>query len=42
MYFFDPLAREGFSLFGRGAIVVNVTELIQRKYADEGHPFRYF
>lgn len=38
---FDPLAREGFSTCGRGAIVVNVTELIQRKYSDEGHPFNY-
>lgn len=41
-YLFDPLARQGFATRGRGAIVVNVAELIQRKYADEGHAFNYF
>lgn len=41
MYLFDPLARDGFRVQGRGAIAVNVAELIQRKYADEGHPFKY-
>lgn len=38
---FDPLARDGFKLLGRGAILVNVMELILRRHSEEGHPFNY-
>ncbi len=41
MYLFDPLARDGFASLGRGAIVVNLAELIFRKNYEEGHPFNY-
>lgn len=38
---FVPLAREGFEQVGRGAILVNLAELILRKNYEEGHPFNY-
>jgi hypothetical protein len=41
MYLFDPLACEGFERVERGAIVVNLAELILKRNYDEGHPFNY-
>jgi hypothetical protein len=38
---FALLARDGFQLFGRGAVLVNLSELILRKHSEEGHPFNY-
>lgn len=38
---FSLLARDGFALLGRGAVMVNLGELILRKFAAEGHPFNY-
>lgn len=38
---FAPLAEEGFQSIGRGAILVNLAELILRRYNGEGHPFSY-
>jgi hypothetical protein len=38
---FAPLAREGFRWLGRGAVLVNVAELILRRRVQEGHPFNY-
>lgn len=38
---FSLLARDGFQLVGRGAVMVNLQELILRKFAAEGHPFNY-
>ena len=40
MYLFEPLAAEGFDFFGRGAVVVNLKELIQG-CNDERHPLFY-
>lgn len=41
LHLFVPLAREGFQQLGRGAILVNLAELILRKHYEEGHPFSY-
>jgi hypothetical protein len=41
MYLFAPLARAGFEFRGRGAVVVNLSELILRATAEQGHPFTY-
>lgn len=41
LHLFAPLARDGFQLKGRGAILVNVMELILRRHYEEGHPFNY-
>lgn len=38
---FSLLARDGFQQIGRGAVMVNLGELILRKFAEEGHPFNY-
>jgi hypothetical protein len=38
---FALLARDGFQHLGRGAVLVNVMELILRKHSEEGHPFNY-
>lgn len=40
-YLFDPLAREGYESMGRGAVLVNIMELILRRHSEEGHPFNY-
>lgn len=40
-YLFDPLARAGFESVGRGAVLVNIMELILRRHSEEGHPFNY-
>jgi hypothetical protein len=41
LHWFAPLAREGFAMSGRGAILVNLAELILRRNYEEGHPFNY-
>lgn len=41
LHWFAPLAREGFAMFGRGAVLVNLGELILRRNSEEGHPFNY-
>lgn len=41
LHLFAPLAREGYQLVGRGAVLVNVMELILRRNSEEGHPFNY-
>jgi len=41
LYLFAPLARDGFDVKGRGAIHVNLNELLLRKNYEEGHPFHY-
>lgn len=41
LYLFAPLAKEGFQTVGRGAILVNLAELILRRHYEEGHPFNY-
>lgn len=38
---FSLLARDGFQRVGRGAVMVNLQELILRTFAEEGHPFNY-
>lgn len=41
LHLFAPLVRDGLSLQGRGAVLVNIAELILRKNYEEGHPFNY-
>lgn len=41
LYRFAPLARDGFQVKGRGAIVANLAELVLRLHYEEGHPFNY-
>lgn len=41
LHSFAPLARDGFQYEGRGAVLVNLAELILRKHSEEGHPFNY-
>jgi len=41
LHLFVPLAQEGFQKLGRGAILVNLAELILRKHYEEGHPFNF-
>lgn len=41
LHLFVPLVRDGLAFVGRGAILVNVAELILRKHSEEGHPFNY-
>lgn len=41
MQLFAPLARDGYAGKGRGALAVNIAELVLRLHFEEGHPFNY-
>lgn len=41
VHLFAPLAHEASQSIGRGAVLVNLAELILRRHYEEGHPFSY-